>query len=137
MLFRLVTLYDMIKMEVLFLWADETPNAASSLHFHEIPSLTTIVFAGESLKMSDIEHFSCIDVMNWYGPAEASFASSCLAKNEPWQDGNIGAPLMSVSWVMDPMNDQMLVPLGGIGELLIEGSIVALEYFENPELTTA
>lgn len=59
----------MIKMEVLSLWADETPTAASSLQFHEIPSLTTIVFVGESLKMSDIEHFSGIDVMNWYGPA--------------------------------------------------------------------
>lgn len=44
---------------------------------------------------------------------------------------------MSVSWVVGPMNDQMLVPVDGIGELLIKGSIVTLEYFENSEFTTA
>lgn len=115
-----------------------TPTAAASLHPHKVPSLTTIVFAGESLKKSDIERFPGTNVINWYGPAEASFAASCSANNHvPWQDGKIGSPLMSVSWVVDRLNNQTLVPLGGIGELVIEGPIIALEYFKNPELTTA
>jgi amino acid adenylation domain-containing protein len=114
-----------------------TPTAGASLTPGKIPKLATIIFAGESLKQSDVDRFPDAHIVNWYGPAEASFASSCSVNNTPWQDGNIGSPLVSVSWIANPNNDQELVPLGGIGELLIEGPIVALGYYNNSNLTAA
>lgn len=112
-----------------------TPTAAASLKPVIIPKLTTIIFAGESLKQSDVDRFPNTRIVNWYGPAEASFASSCSVNNMPWQDGKIGSPLVSVSWIANSNNDQALVPLGGIGELLIEGPIIALGYYNNSDLT--
>lgn len=114
-----------------------TPTAAASLQPSMTPKLATIIFAGESLKRSDIDRFPDTRIINWYGPAEASFASSCSTNNIPWQDGNIGSPSVSVSWIANPDNDQALVPLGGIGELLIEGPIVALGYYNRSDLTAA
>ncbi|KAH7009866.1 hypothetical protein EDB80DRAFT_414918 [Ilyonectria destructans] len=71
----------------------------------------------------------------------ASYASSectiCNAFNysAPSPDGftGIGQGLGVVTWVVDLDNHNSLLPLGCIGELLIEGPPVGLGYLDNPE----
>lgn len=38
-------------------------------------------------------------------------------------------------WIVDPQNHNVLMPIGAVGELVVEGPIVAREYLKNPELS--
>jgi aryl carrier-like protein len=49
----------------------------------------------------------------------------------------IGKSVASVGWVVDPANHDKLAPLGSIGELLVEGSILARGYLNDAEKTSA
>ena len=48
---------------------------------------------------------------------------------------NIGRSIGSVSWICWPNNHNQLTPVGGIGELLIEGPILARKYLHDEEKT--
>jgi len=48
---------------------------------------------------------------------------------------NIGRSIGSVSWVVDPNDYNKLLPIGCVGELLIEGPIVARGYLNDPQRT--
>ena len=50
---------------------------------------------------------------------------------------NIGGPIGARVWIVDPENYEMLVPVGAVGELLIEGRIVARGYLDDEEMTAA
>jgi non-ribosomal peptide synthetase component F len=47
----------------------------------------------------------------------------------------IGKSIALVSWVVDLNNHNKLAPLGSIGELLVEGSILARGYLTDAEKT--
>jgi non-ribosomal peptide synthetase component F len=48
---------------------------------------------------------------------------------------NIGRGVGGRTWIVDPRNYNKLVPVGGIGELVIEGRIVARGYLNNDQKT--
>ena len=48
---------------------------------------------------------------------------------------NIGGAVGGRNWIIDPRNPNKLMPVGGIGELVVEGYIVARGYLKNPEKT--
>ena len=50
---------------------------------------------------------------------------------------NIGYPVACNLWVVDPDDHNILVPLGCVGELLIQGSTLARGYLKDPEKTKA
>ncbi|KAF7591575.1 hypothetical protein BBP40_001323 [Aspergillus hancockii] len=108
-------------------WICLTPSVAGTLVPAEFPSLNTLVFAGEKL-----EHKTAIrwterldSVYNWYGPAEASVATSYYVDMKTWKPGIIGKGSYSVTWLVDPKDPHNLAPIGSVAELCIEGSILA------------
>lgn len=62
------------------------------------------------------------EVHGLYGPAEASICA--------WNPtiGFLGIPLSSAFWVVEPDNIDQLVPVGCVGELLIQGPMLARGY---------
>ena len=108
-------------------WICLTPSVSESLHPRELPSLKTIVFAGEKLSQKTALKWTdrLESVYNWYGPAEASVATSCLVRNEAWAPGMIGRGSGGRTWLVDPKDRNQLAPIGAISELCIEGPIVA------------
>ncbi|KAL7780689.1 hypothetical protein CFE70_010714 [Pyrenophora teres f. teres 0-1] len=54
-----------------------------------------------------------------------------------FHDRDIGRAIASVSWVVDPENHHKLAPLGSVGELLVEGPILARGYLNDAEKTAA
>ena len=50
---------------------------------------------------------------------------------------NIGRGVGGRTWIVDPQNYNKLMPVGSIGELVIEGIIVARGYLNNNEKTAS
>ncbi|RFU81918.1 amp-dependent synthetase ligase [Trichoderma arundinaceum] len=108
-------------------WVCLTPSVSDSLDPEELPSLKTLVFAGENLqRKTALRWAEKLDAMyNWYGPAEASVATSHLINIEAWRHGMIGSSNSGATWLIDPKNPNVLAAIGAVAELCIEGPILA------------
>lgn len=118
-----------------------TPSVARHL-LGQNPDITqTLVSVGEPMTPSDMVNWAgngkC-RVMNGYGPAECAVSSTVQAAVTSSSDPkNIGTPLAGVCWVVHPENHEILLPIGAVGELLIEGPTVARGYLNDPAKTAA
>jgi amino acid adenylation domain-containing protein len=108
-------------------WMCLTPSVSETLSPGDLPSLRTLVFAGEKLQhKTAFKWAKGLDfVYNWYGPAEASVASSYTVEQDAWTPGMIGRSQYGVTWLVDPKDSNTLAPIGAIAELCIEGPILA------------
>lgn len=108
-------------------WMCLTPSVSETIAPSDLPSLKTLVFAGEKLQYKTALKWvgSLQYVYNWYGPAEASVATSHLVEEETWKPGVIGRSKSGLTWLVDPKDSNILAPIGAIAELCIEGPIVA------------
>ncbi|KAG7407670.1 Nonribosomal peptide synthetase TES [Fusarium oxysporum f. sp. rapae] len=118
-------------------WAFLTPSVARLLEPTVELSLETLVFGGEQINSTDWERWEgYVRRMNGYGPTECCICSS-FSDPQEFVSGKIGKSIASVSWVVDPLDHNRLAPLGAIGELLVEGPILARGYLDNVEKTAA
>ncbi|KGO55086.1 AMP-dependent synthetase/ligase [Penicillium expansum] len=108
-------------------WMCLTPSVSETMNPGNLSSMQTVVFAGEKL-----EHKTALRwldkhkiVHNWYGPAEASVATSCLVSPDSWRPGMIGQGRAGLAWLVDPKNPNLLAPVGAVAELCMEGSMLA------------
>ncbi|KAF7133605.1 hypothetical protein CNMCM5793_004734 [Aspergillus hiratsukae] len=116
-------------------WAMMTPSMARALQSSQLPSLRTLMLIGEPVLASDIKAWASPDIrlFNTYGPAE----SAVLVTSHPCTDaaldsGIIGKGLRAVgTWIVDPTNSERLMPVGAVGELVLEGPAVARGYLHN------
>ncbi|KAL8640611.1 MAG: hypothetical protein Q9228_002487 [Teloschistes exilis] len=104
----------------------------------EVPSLQTIRVGGESMSKAIIERWaSRVKIVNSYGPTEtcvdACQNSTVTSKTNP---NDIGFPIGTHLWVVEPENRARLVPIGVSGELLVSGPKLARGYLNDEEATT-
>ncbi|KAI9371442.1 hypothetical protein BJX61DRAFT_543693 [Aspergillus egyptiacus] len=119
-------------------WAMITPSVARILSPQTAPSLKTLVCTGEPMNAADVELWSPhLHLMNGYGPAECAVLVT-LKRNvqDGTQTANIGTPQGVAGWIVDPQNPRRLSPIGAVGELLVEGPIIAREYLNEPQKTS-
>ena len=133
---RLNNLAEVInKLAVNFM--DITPTVATFLQPAEVPTLKRLALGGEAVTKRVTEIWGeAVSLHCCYGPSECSI--NCTYSGEiakPGKATNIGRAIGSVSWLVDPSNHDRLVPVGCIGELLVEGPIVARGYLNDPEKT--
>ncbi|KAL4736553.1 hypothetical protein BDV11DRAFT_172831 [Aspergillus similis] len=116
-----------------------TPTVASLLKPEQLPSLRKLLLVGEALRPEVAEPWisSHIELHNAYGPAESSILTTFSERIlDPTQAPNIGFPLAhSNLFVVDPSDYHNLLPVGMVGELLIEGPLLAREYLGDAEKT--
>ncbi|EER36729.1 nonribosomal peptide synthetase [Histoplasma capsulatum H143] len=119
-------------------WACLTSTVASLLKPSDVPCLSTLVLGGEPASQDVVAVWAGhVTLHNVYGPAEASIWSACNENlGEHSLALNIGKSLASRLWVANPANHHNLVPIGCVGELLIEGPLLARGYLHDPELTS-
>ncbi|KAJ5590150.1 hypothetical protein N7450_004122 [Penicillium hetheringtonii] len=72
-----------------------------------------------------------------YGPSECTVGCTInpSAAGKPYV--SIGPGNGGVIWLVDPDDHNKLTPIGGVGELLVEGPIVGQGYLGDPEKTAA
>lgn len=79
-----------------------------------------------------------VQLVNGYGPSECCVYTSSNHNVLPGTISNdIGTTVGSGCWVVDRDNHNKLAPIGAVGELLIEGNILARHYLNNKEKTEA
>ncbi|KAK3623797.1 hypothetical protein LTR22_024225, partial [Elasticomyces elasticus] len=118
--------------------ANVTPTLARLISAEELPSLQILILLGEKLSFQDIDAWRGRTLaVNAYGPTECGVLGTICAKTIKSEPSNIGHGVGCVTWVVDPADYKRLVPIGAIGELLIEGPIVGRGYLGDPEKTAA
>jgi len=93
---------------------------------------------GEALDQSDVDIWAPHTyLINTYGPSEASVNAAISHELLPDSDAsNIGSAVGCRLWVVDPANHNLLAPIGAIGELLIDGPILASGYLGDDAETS-
>ncbi|KAJ5872998.1 uncharacterized protein N7529_005351 [Penicillium soppii] len=120
-----------------------TPTVTRTIQPERLSSLKTLKVSGEALSSFDIQRWKGaaphIEIVNMYGPAECTINSTVQPAIDLTSYGsNIGYPLSSATtWVVDPKNHHRLLPMGAVGELVIQGPIVGRGYLNRPEQTAA
>ncbi|MCJ1282185.1 hypothetical protein MMC26_001508 [Xylographa opegraphella] len=124
------------KYEITFTFM--TPSVVRHLNPDSVLGLKTLALGGESLSSKDVVTWADrLQLINGYGPTECSVASTINEKLSCNSDpANIGRGKGAICWVVDAKDHNKLVPIGAIGELLIQGPIVARGYFGDPEKTS-
>ncbi|PYH86146.1 acetyl-CoA synthetase-like protein [Aspergillus uvarum CBS 121591] len=121
--------------------AELTPSVARLLQPKDVPSLKTMILGGEQVTADLIMQWSeAVTLINSYGPAECSVTSVVSPPALEAKDhhaSNIGLGVGALTWVVDSQNPNQLVPIGAVGELLLEGPVLARGYHDRQDLTEA
>ncbi|KAK3320382.1 hypothetical protein B0T19DRAFT_465102 [Cercophora scortea] len=125
--------------------AHMTPSVARVLDPEVISGLDVLGLGGEAVSAADAAAWSKgkTSVVIAYGPSECTVG--CTVNNtfshgkdhshKTFTTGNIGRGVGGVGWIVDPEDPARLVPLGAVGELIIEGPVVGVGYLGEPEKT--
>ncbi|GKU04429.1 unnamed protein product [Fusarium langsethiae] len=123
-------------------FATLTASTAALIPPSEVPQLTKLVMGGESNTPALMEKWllgSNVTLTNSYGPAECSITST-MNPGVTDKTGSkiIGKPIQGTqNWIVDPHNHNRLMPIGAVGELVIEGPHVSRGYRNDPVKTSA
>ncbi|RCJ25078.1 hypothetical protein A6770_28095 [Nostoc minutum NIES-26] len=111
------------------------PSALAVLPTEELPSLQTIIVAGEACSPELIKQWSTgRNFFNGYGPTEASVCATIAKCNLEDEKVTIGRPIANAQvYILD--KHLQPVPVGVLGELHIGGVGLARGYLNRPELT--
>ncbi|KAE8356125.1 hypothetical protein BDV28DRAFT_2627 [Aspergillus coremiiformis] len=113
-----------------------TPSVARLFRHEDIPSLKVMSLMGEGMRAADFAYWSDrVHLINGYGPTECSVGISFQSYQSGIHVRDIGRPRAAVAWIVDPRDYHRLMPVGAVGELLLEGPPVARGYLNNPEQT--
>jgi amino acid adenylation domain-containing protein/non-ribosomal peptide synthase protein (TIGR01720 family) len=118
-------------------WASLTPSFMMTIRPSSVPGIKTLLMGGEPLSKGILSIWANrVKMFNAYGPSECSVISTIsqliTTKTEA---SNIGTAVGGVCWVVNSHDHNQLVPIGCVGELLIEGSILARGYLKNEART--
>jgi amino acid adenylation domain-containing protein len=115
------------------------PRVIHTIKPSDVPNLKTLVVGGEAVQAEHLEPWlqDDIRVFNAYGPAECCIASTCNEVADRTQVPNIGRAIAGGLWVVDENDYNRLLPPGAVGELLIEGPLLARGYLNDPVKTSA
>lgn len=114
-------------------WAWFTPSFLRTLQPYEVGCLLTIAVGGEAVTQDIADTWAGkVELINGYGPAECTICASGLIHPGGWNPGTIGRTIGCTSWITHPSNPEQLAAVGAIGELLIEGPVLAQGYLNEP-----
>lgn len=123
------------KMQVNY--AGITPSVARILETDVIESLHGLGLGGEAASARDVTVWGRqTRIIIGYGPCECTIGCTVNSSAATGRDYVcIGTGNGAAIWIVDPSDHEALVPVGAVGELLVEGPIVGQGYLNDPEKT--
>ncbi|OQE37713.1 hypothetical protein PENCOP_c009G04857 [Penicillium coprophilum] len=119
------------------------PAIVNTLEPTNVPTLKVIITGGEKMPANHIDRWADRCVINAYGPSEATVIATIGVKVD-WAGNRVNNDPTSIGtapncrlWIADPNNSHRLLPVGAVGELILEGSNIARGYLANEEKTKA
>lgn len=120
-------------------YAGLTPSVARILDPDVISSLSGLGLGGEAASARDVAHWGKdARIIIGYGPCECTIG--CTINSSAATGRNyisIGKGNGAAIWIVDPNDHEVLLPVGAVGEILVEGPIVGQGYLNDPEKTAA
>ncbi|KAL8369900.1 hypothetical protein RB595_000315 [Gaeumannomyces hyphopodioides] len=117
--------------------AHMTPSVARVLSDPErvMRALDVLGLGGEAVSAGDAAAWSKLTkVIIAYGPSECTVG--CTINDEVCAaNTTIGKGKGATTWIVDPEDHDRLMPVGSVGELLVEGPVVGLGYLGQPDKT--
>jgi amino acid adenylation domain-containing protein/non-ribosomal peptide synthase protein (TIGR01720 family) len=113
-------------------WAFLTPTMADILDPALVPSMKTLALAGEAATSENIRQWhDKVHFIIAYGPAETTICCNATDRATATSDpANFGPARGAGIWVTDMDDPSILLPVGAVGELLVEGPIVGRGYVD-------
>ncbi|KJZ77714.1 hypothetical protein HIM_02891 [Hirsutella minnesotensis 3608] len=119
-------------------WLGITPTMAKILNPSQIPNLKTLCFWGEQASRELIDTWADrVQLINFYGPSENSVGATWHSFSSGSRNTScIGKGVSAVNtWIVSTDNRDKLVPIGAIGELVLQGPTVARGYLKDANRT--
>ncbi|QSZ37066.1 hypothetical protein DSL72_009158 [Monilinia vaccinii-corymbosi] len=118
-------------------WGVFTPSLARLIDPRELTTLTDLYIGGEQMTDALVQSYgSCIKLTNTYGPSECC-PTGCVSSTPELYGGHIGRGVACRTWIVDPNNHERLMPVGCIGELILDGPNVGRGYLNDEEKSRA
>lgn len=120
-------------------WAMLPPHVLRAMSPDLVPSLRSLVSIGEPVDAEALKSWgSEVRFFNCWGTCEASVLSTIaeLVPDSPYPE-SIGRPVGCAVWIVNPRKIHELTPIGGVGELLIEGPGLTRGYLKDEAATAA
>ena len=117
-----------------------TPSLLSNISSHELPHLKLVILGGEMIPHDLVEKWrSRVRLILAYGPTECCVICFTLDTSQTANvsTASIGFAMGGHSWIASETDSNVLSPIGTVGELLIEGPILARGYLDDDAQTSA
>ncbi|KAF9895285.1 Non-ribosomal peptide synthetase [Aspergillus nanangensis] len=118
-------------------YAGLTPSVARILEPDVISSLSALGLGGEAVSARDVALWGQdTRIVIGYGPCECTIGCTVNGDAAMGRDYiSIGGGNGAVMWIVNPNDHDDLMPVGAVGELLVEGPIVGQGYLNDAEKT--
>ena len=111
-----------------------TPSSIKLLQPHVVRSMKMIMVGGEPVTNEVIRVWKPhVTLINAWGTSECGICSCAIV--DPSLPTSIGSHIRIGAWIVNPYDAGRLLPIGAVGELVVEGPQVALGYLAKPEKT--
>lgn len=122
-------------------WAHLTPSFAEMFTPVTLPTMRTMVLGGEAMTAKNIQNWACpphTELIQVYGPSECSVTSTISPPfSKDISPTNIGFAVPGcAAYVARPDDPNILQAIGAVGELLVEGPILARGYLGDSAQTS-
>ena len=117
-----------------------TPSLLVNIVPDEVETLDTVVLGGEAVPFDLVAQWrDRLRIIIAYGPTECCVICSTLDLNQSqsFHSGDIGFLAGARPWIVSATDPDSLVPVGTVGELLIEGPVLARGYINDRAKTDA
>jgi len=120
-------------------WLYLTPSTTKLVEPHQVPLLRTLILGGEAGSRDIVTKWAPhVHLVNSFGPCEGGIWPSYAHLGPDDSPLDIGWSAECGLWIVHPDNhDQLMGPIGAVGELILQGPMLARGYLYEPEKTRA
>lgn len=121
---------DLNELEANFIFV--TPSVAIDINPDRVPTLKTMCIGGEPVSDAVLAKWlNRVRLVNQYGMGEVASLCAYNPKLRMGRGAVVGSPASGAIWIVNPDTPDQLMPVGALGEILVEGPHIARGYLDH------